>query len=73
MPKARKEGDNALENVEAALAQPVQPEAPKGRPSKPFREAIAAFREKHPEKWEEIALCPTQHGVDIIAEHLERL
>jgi hypothetical protein len=41
--------------------------------AKQFRDLIATFRDVHPDKWDEIALTPTQHGVDAIAEHLERL
>lgn len=48
--------------------------APKAeRPSRPFRALVAQFREAYPDKWEEIALTPLQHGVEVMAEHLERL
>ena len=64
--KHRLEGE-AAETEEAVEAVPIE------RPSKGFRAAVALFREAHPDKWDEVALCPTQHGVEIIAEHLERL
>ncbi len=62
MTAARKEGAKTP-------AKPVK-EAP---PSKGFRAAIEQFRAAHPEKWDEIALTPTQHGVEVIAEALEKL
>jgi hypothetical protein len=53
--------------VEGAAAAPAE------RPSRTFRGLVAQFREAHPDKWNEIALTPLQHGVEVIAEHLERL
>jgi hypothetical protein len=38
-----------------------------------FRDLVATFRDVHPDKWDAIALTPTQHGVETIAEHLEKL
>src|SRR5690606_20752054 len=63
----------AGDSLMAARKAKPEPEAKTERPSKAFRALIAQFREKHPDKWDEIALVATQHGVDIIAEHLERL
>jgi hypothetical protein len=54
--------------VEGAAATPKAE-----RPSVPFRALVAQFREARPEVWEEIALTPLQHGIEVIAEHLERL
>jgi hypothetical protein len=61
MPAARKEGAKVA-------AKPLKP-AP---PSQGFRAAIEKFRTEHPDKWDEIALTPTQHGVEVIAEALEK-
>lgn len=36
-----------------------------------FAAALAAFRERFPDDWEAVRLCPTQHGVDIIAAKLK--
>lgn len=46
-------------------------EAPK-RPSNGFRATIEAFKADYPDKWEEIRLCPLQHGIEAIAETLEK-
>jgi hypothetical protein len=36
-----------------------------------FGSALDSFKDAFPEDWEAIRLCPTQHGVEIIAEKLK--
>jgi len=36
-----------------------------------FERSVASFRELYPDEWEAIRLCPTQHGVEIIAAKLK--
>jgi len=38
-----------------------------------LEEIIAYFRERDPEGWDELALCPLQHGVETIASKLRAL
>lgn len=75
--KARVEGDekNMGPSTEAEAAEYFG-DKPKQRPTRPsaqFRAGVKAFQDAHPELWEELRLCPLQHGVDVIAEHLEKL
>lgn len=51
----------------------AKPVAKKERPSVGFRAAINLFKQSHPDKWEDLRLTPTQHGLEAIAEQLERL
>lgn len=30
-------------------------------------DAITRFKVEHPDKWEELRLCPAQHALDVIA------
>jgi len=37
-----------------------------------FTEAVERFKAGHPDKWEELRLCPLQHGLEAIAETLNK-
>ena len=36
-----------------------------------FMAIVEAFKAKFPDDWDAIALCPTQHGLEIMAEKLK--
>lgn len=51
--------------VEAAQADPVKKADPvPGDNGKALQRILDYFKAEHPSKWEEIALGPTQHGID---------
>lgn len=56
--KARVEGAEAI-------ADPVP-----GNNGDALSRIVAFFRAEYPDEWESIALCPLQHGLEVMAEKL---
>jgi len=52
---------------------PAQPHVAYELPELPsvFVETVERFKRDHPDEWEAIRLCPTQHGIEIMAERLK--
>lgn len=60
--KARVEGETVVK------AEPTPTEKPA---ADAFTAMVEAFQRDYPAEWAEIALCPTQHGLEIIAAKLK--
>ena len=51
--------------------QPIATDETKVPPYDLLNEIAASFREQHPEEWDNIRLCPLQHGLDAMADILK--
>jgi hypothetical protein len=80
--KARVEGAEAPVAAPEAVPYADRPEvAPLGEtPQRPdpvpgnngaaLARIVAFFRAEHPEDWDDLALCPLQHGLDVMIKRL---
>lgn len=63
--KARAEGEAA------GLGGIVAPDPVPGDNGKALARIVEYFRATQPEAWEELRLCPLQHGLEAMAERLK--
>jgi hypothetical protein len=62
-PKARLEGQVAFEAEQ-------HPDPVPGPNGEALARIVSFFKAEHPETWGAIALCPLQHGLDVMIERL---
>lgn len=62
-PKARLEG--------AAFEPAKQADPVPGNNGEALSRIAAYFKAEHPAEWDELRLCPLQHGLDAMAERLK--